>query len=37
MYLDIEPTVAKVLDAFMSRHSAAPTATTPSTQEEKKQ
>jgi dienelactone hydrolase len=37
MYLDIEPTVAKVLDAFMSRHSAAPTATNPSTQEEKKQ
>jgi pimeloyl-ACP methyl ester carboxylesterase len=37
MYLDIEPDVAKVLDAFMSRHSAAPTVTTPSTPEEKKQ
>jgi pimeloyl-ACP methyl ester carboxylesterase len=37
MYLDIEPAVAKVLDAFMSRHSAAFAVTTPSTQEEKKQ
>jgi len=37
MYLDIEPDVAKVLDAFMSRHSAAPTVTTPCTPEEKKQ
>jgi len=37
MYLDIEPAVAKVLDAFMSRHSATFAVTTPSTQEEKKQ
>jgi len=37
MYLDIEPTVAKVLDTFMSRHSAAPAATTTSTPEERKQ
>lgn len=37
MYLDIEPTVAKVLDAFMSRHSAAPALTTPSASEEKTQ
>jgi pimeloyl-ACP methyl ester carboxylesterase len=37
MYLDIEPDVAKVLDAFMSRHSAAPVATTRPAPEEKKQ
>jgi hypothetical protein len=37
MYLDIEPTVAKVLDTFMSRHSAARAATTTSTPEERKQ
>jgi hypothetical protein len=37
MYLDIEPDVAKALDAFMSRHSANPVVTNPPTPEEKKQ
>lgn len=36
MYLGIEPEVAKVLDAFMSRHSATSAVKTPSTPEERK-
>ena len=37
MYLGIEPEVAKVLDAFMSRHSATPAVETPSIPDETKQ